>query len=205
MPNWCNNYMVVKPLATPISLRTDLLPHEKSRLNKDYLDKYQIFKKFRDIIIADDNLENPLGFNAFIPRPPEEENNWYDWNVSNWGTKWSITDWGIYTTDDEDEVRCGFDTAWSPPEAFVKKLSLKFPDLYVGIDWEEPGMDYAGYFLYLNGKVLGIKDWGMTAWARQNNCLITDEDGYEEIDWEVYNDLQTPSCQDLMGDDDLPF
>jgi len=27
-----------------------------------------------------------------MPRPKEEEDNWYHWNIDNWGTKWGCYD-----------------------------------------------------------------------------------------------------------------
>ena len=72
--------------------------------------------------------------------------NWYDWQVHHWGTKWDIR--GDIGTNDIDDESCSFtfNTAWSPPEPIVKKLQEMFPDLsicggYVGEGWE-----YAGVF-----------------------------------------------------------
>ena len=72
--------------------------------------------------------------------------NWYDWQVHHWGTKWDIRgDCGNDVIDD-DHCTFIFQTAWSPPEPIVKKLQEMFPDLsicggYVGEGWE-----YAGVF-----------------------------------------------------------
>lgn len=45
-------------------------------------------------------------------------NNWYDWNVANWGTKWNAYDTYVF-----NEVITCFNTAWSPPIKAIKKLA----------------------------------------------------------------------------------
>ena len=53
--------------------------------------------------IAIDNLEK-YGFQ-----------DWYNWSIHNWGTKWDACNSHI-ESDDEDYIFITFDTAWSPPE-----------------------------------------------------------------------------------------
>ena len=71
--------------------------------------------------------------------------NWYDWQVNHWGTKWDINgDVGINDIDDET-CSLVFQTAWSPPEPIVDKLREMFPDLtfyggYIGEGWEFAGV-----------------------------------------------------------------
>ena len=71
--------------------------------------------------------------------------NWYDWQVNNWGTKWDIK--GDVEINDIDDETCSlvFQTAWSPPEPIVVKLQEMFPDLtfyggYIGEGWEFAGV-----------------------------------------------------------------
>ena len=71
--------------------------------------------------------------------------NWYDWQVNNWGTKWDIK--GDVEINDIDDETCSlvFQTAWSPPEPIVVKLQEMFPDItfyggYIGEGWEFAGV-----------------------------------------------------------------
>ena len=44
--------------------------------------------------------------------------NWYDWRVTNWGTKWDISDEGLEYVDNGDGtsvIQGWFDSAWAPP------------------------------------------------------------------------------------------
>jgi hypothetical protein len=87
----------------------------------------------------------------FIPMPEGED--WYSWNVSNWGTKW---DFGKDTHDDPAtveekndryEVCVGPSTAWSPPIDFYNHLvELGYS---VHASYFEPGMGFCG--VYSNG------------------------------------------------------
>ena len=77
--------------------------------------------------------EEYIDFNKIIPTPEniyqgnlgEEErklygkNNWYDWNIANWGTKW-----GAYSSylDVENNI-IFFDTAWSSPIPVLDALA----------------------------------------------------------------------------------
>ena len=81
--------------------------------------------------------------------------NWYNWNINNWGTKWSASEvWHDRTDDDSTiagQTNYGFDTAWSPAEPVVAALAEKFPTLRIAHRYCEAGMGYAGEVLYADG------------------------------------------------------
>ena len=43
-----------------------------------------------------------------------------------------------------DYAQYGFDTAWSPPETLIEKVSVDWPTLTFRLEYEEPGMNFAG-------------------------------------------------------------
>jgi len=62
-------------------------------------------------------------FNRLIPRPVFErpQTDWYEWNISNWGTKWAECDLNL--NDESDNHLCfQFKTAWSPAIPIFNKL-----------------------------------------------------------------------------------
>jgi hypothetical protein len=115
MPNWCDNSIKIS--------------HE---------DKARI-----DAIDAELSKVEPQLFNSINPRPADQEENWYDWNVNNWGTKWdaSVID---FTREDDNTIIVTFDTAWSPPI----KLYYWMIEEGFGVHgyYNEGGMGFAGIF-----------------------------------------------------------
>ena len=63
-------------------------------------------------------------------------NNWYAWNVDNWGTKWDASVSEV-VRDGDNEWRVTFDTAWSPPYPVVVSAAEQHPSLHFFLEWEE--------------------------------------------------------------------
>ena len=123
MPNWCSNNVEFH--------------------NDDVAEvaKLEAHLKFLDSRKKGESAESGL-FAYFVPRPPEEEDSWYEWNVSNWGTKWeaSIYSW---TKVNDNSITMNFDTAWSPPTALYEFLAAN-TEWYVTATYYEPGMSFVG-------------------------------------------------------------
>jgi hypothetical protein len=70
--------------------------------------------------------------------------NWWDWCVQNWGTKWEPD------CISADDGYISFSTAWSPPIGIVKQLS-KLTGRDFRLTYIEEGVDFCGeYFSYEN-------------------------------------------------------
>ena len=123
MPNWCSNNVEF---------------HNDDVAEVAKLDAHL---KFLDSRKKGEHAESGL-FAYFLPRPPEEEDSWYEWNVSNWGTKWeaSIYSW---TKENDNSITINFDTAWSPPTALYEFLAGN-TEWYVTATYYEPGMSFVG-------------------------------------------------------------
>jgi hypothetical protein len=80
-----------------------------------------------------------------------ESDNWYSWNLENWGTKWDVTANTDFSANDNQTFYFSFDSAWGPPETFFENLSDRY-----GLEYElkyfESGVGFAGKVSYLNGK-----------------------------------------------------
>ena len=50
---------------------------------------------------------------------------WYDWNTSNWGTKWNSGDVQMNRVD-KRTLTATFDTAWAPPEPIFYRLAQDY-------------------------------------------------------------------------------
>lgn len=116
MPNWCVNNAV---LTAP---------------SKEDLDR---------LVTSLETEENERFFNALRPRPLSESENWYEWNVNNWGTKWDTEPSNIDRID-EITLDLAFDTAWGPPIALYEFLVDQ--GWQVNAMYHECGMGFCGMF-----------------------------------------------------------
>jgi hypothetical protein len=170
MPNWCNNTIRLYNCDEPFD-----------QVVKDYLttEDDEIFLDFNKIIPMPEELKNTT---SPTPKDIDKElqktlvkkygaDNWYDWSLQNWGTKWNCSDAFI------NESGMSFTTAWSPPlpviVALAKKLNKDLRMTYI-----EEGMGFCGEFIaYADG-------------TSEDNCYdipdapesLLEEMGYEE--WE---------------------
>ena len=122
MPNWCYNQLQIKVIS------------EDSKTTISDIKK-KIF-----------NSKDELDFQKIIPMPKSEKENWYDWSIDNWGTKWNASTEDV--DEDDDRIYIRFNTAWSPPIPIIKKLHEMFNSKEVLITghYEEEGWDYAGVY-----------------------------------------------------------
>jgi hypothetical protein len=119
MPNWCQNVVKISH-ADPVKM--DMIRAATAAAAAP----------------AGDNF-----LNVFVPRPLSEEENWYDWNVSNWGTKWDVVP--NITEDNTNQITLTFDTAWSPPIEFYRAI-IEEHGFEIMAFYNEEGMAYAGVF-----------------------------------------------------------
>lgn len=86
-----------------------------------------------------------IDFNKIVPMPnyvykgdlPFKhnygKNNWYDWSIENWGTKWNAYDMDRYLGG--NVIR--WQTAWSGVVELMKTLSKKFPTVEFDYKWAD--------------------------------------------------------------------
>jgi hypothetical protein len=136
MPNWCTNKLVVESQTI------------------EQMDKWRI------ALQNEKSMEPLLVFDKLLPLPEEEKENWYQWRIDNWGTKWDVA-----TEDSEgnvtgdapyhgDTVRYEyeFDTAWGPPIELFENIAKDFPGIQFNLAYYEPGMCFAGHFIVEDGE-----------------------------------------------------
>ena len=110
------------------------------------------------------------------PQPMIEGfDNWYDWRVENWSTKWEVNE--FYGVDrqhlndslDESTISFGFSSAWSPPinayQTFIMNMSEKNLDVSVKAYYYEGGCDFMGCWdngddeCYAPSELKSTDDW----------------------------------------------
>jgi len=178
MPNWCFNNLNIHGDKDQLEAVIELMETKKSRF-----DFNAVLPQPEDLkgIISGGVTIDGVQYRQWrevneekIPVTPEEEleliskyaaSNWYDWNCTNWGTKWNNTDEGVAVQMCSDtHLNYSFDTAWSPPVPVIDALAKKFPKLVFVLEYEEPGICF----------------WGETEWVEGD--VVRDEEG--EIEWD---------------------
>lgn len=109
--------------------------------------------------IRDNSISEVLGEESKVVLIPVENNteekcrqlvaefgadNWYDWNIKMYGTKWDASTTEFDAEDDFFSV--WFDTAWSPPGQFIENLQIKYPQLYFELIYDLEGSQLCGRF-----------------------------------------------------------
>jgi len=139
MPNWCSNSIVVTGKKGII----DLILTKVNLIQFDEVKENTRIGVFEELI----GLGN-------IDRDKYDGGEWYDHNISRFGTKWDISkDDFLGSLDDwQDGEEAGFsahfDTAWSPPKEFIENFTKEY-GVEVEMDSEEGGNDF-----YFKGKCI---------------------------------------------------
>ena len=142
MPNWCNNHIEI---IGPKKKVDALIKGAKAGEFVNTL--YPMPKELADTESSSDNEK--------MSKQPvvDGHNNWYDWRVANWSTKWDVDVYDgsiqeqeeLFGKDDGDKkVAFGFDSAWSPPIGACEHYLQNNNDMSIRLTYYEPGMDFMG-------------------------------------------------------------
>lgn len=117
--------------------------------------------------VQDNSMVSGIDFNKIIPMPsglwmggitPDTrakygKNNWLDWSIANWGTKWNA-----FSFDDDDHFSNStitFVTANNAPVPIVQRLSEMYPDITMRHQWADDNVGYnCGQRIYKAGSVI---------------------------------------------------
>jgi len=131
-------------------------------------------------------------------------NDWYSFNVREWGTKWdvAVSDNEKYadtyiegpTPNGENlVVYYNMHTAWSPPMPAISKLSAQYPSLLFTLSYEEE-TGWGGECEFLRGEMISNSEY-------QNKCR--DCDSEDTLDYCENDCGEICSSCNYMGEADL--
>ena len=104
-----------------------------------------------------------------MPRPADQEDNWYSWNIDNWGTKW-----GCYEQDIEGDLM-HFTTAWGRiSHELLDRIAIHFPTFVFEYE-EETG--WGGIIRYKNGiqdfiDTYEDPEWGAMGYTQKGEGVL---------------------------------
>lgn len=171
MPNWCYNSLSIEGSKEDISaIKTQLnqpFQRQHDQWNMETHQMELLDTNYSNPVFAFWNIVKPTNLEAYNKQsdhsvPLEEQlmfkgDNWYDWNVRNWGTKWDVAvrdgeDYPETELMEEDETSLAyrFNTAWSPPLPAIEALSAQYPDVEFTLSYEEE-TGWGGENLFIDG------------------------------------------------------
>ena len=140
MPNWCNNTLELA--------HKDIKMLERAR---DAFNRQELLQEFIPVpeplhivagCVSDEAEQAKLEADTARNVETLGYGNWYDFCVSEWGTKWDVGAEGYEVEIENGGLTMSFDSAWSPPlEAYAKLEELGFE---VRAYYYESGMCFAG-------------------------------------------------------------
>ena len=115
--------------------------------------------------------------------------NWYDWAIANWGSKWGVYDegeWNITEVEDDGLTSAGisYQTAWSPVTIAWEGISENYPSLEFFHEFADEGGNFVGNQLIQNGEIIEDNDY---EWDSDEGIVIREAVGMcvEEDEEEV--------------------
>ena len=102
--------------------------------------------------------------------------NWYDWRLGNWGTKWDCYD----IISDEDFVdSIEFSTAWSTPIRAMLKLSSLFPNVEINVKYYDENIGYnIGKYTLIGGELVEEYEPNTSYDSLSLYYEMTEDEGY---------------------------
>jgi hypothetical protein len=143
MPNWCQNFVTFGHADPAMIQRVFTSYTGKGIMQEFHPCPSQLDDEASTIYGGDNTAEQDALRASNIENFGHD--NWYDWRVANWGTKWDVNSNGNgdpAVSSDGLGVQLSFDSAWSPPLEFYGKME----ELGFTVDafYYEPGMAFCG-------------------------------------------------------------
>ncbi len=200
MPNYCSNTLVISKATNPqieriiaAATRQELLqeflpqPIWENTPNEDGVlpgPRYQ--RRYFD------RATGQVRAWAMGPMFPngKQDDRWYDWCISNWGTKWDAGE--IDITREGSSLFLSFDTAWSPvSDQWLEALAAEIPGADIHNSFREDGCDFYGVSQVVENSAyteIGAVSDVMIAWmnehySKEKIAIYNDEDheNYDEV------------------------
>lgn len=230
MPNWVFNHLTItgedaevkrlkERVGKPFSMLMD-----KSKWNeeKQEWDRTPEVITYENPIFSFMNITAPEDKEAYAKQPARSgidlsdpkwwektqewsatQHDWYNWNNTNWGTKWDVANHGDdgateIRVDEPGKIAYGFDTAWAPPVEAMEALARLFPTLTLTLEWEEE-QGFGGTIVFKNEDTTEIESYD----SKCKDCDALDTMAYCE-DCEDNICSKCSALGEVMVNDDCP-
>jgi hypothetical protein len=220
MPNWVYNGLTIegnpeqvdklveqmnKPFVHSIKPNGDLAYQVEQRKYVNPIFAFHNIYNYRDAGITDEVYHGqPPRSTDFSQAMKFDTNDWYNFNVREWGTKWDVAVAeddkypdtymeGPVANGENKVVYYNFNTAWSRPMEALIKLSSQYPSLLFTLTYEEE-TGWGGELEILRGVVISESEY-------ENMCRDCDSTDTMEFCEDCENQICT-KCN-WLGEADL--
>ena len=138
MPNWCDNNITITGPNSVIDKIEKITKDEDGLLNYFYPMPKEL-----------DNTTSPAPKDK--PQPKIDGfDNWYDWRVDNWSTKWDVNEFfgverhNLIDSLDESTITFAFSSAWAPPIGAYEHFINENSNVSIRASYFEGGCDFMG-------------------------------------------------------------
>ena len=158
MPNWCWNHLEVTGDEKQLQ---EFVEKSTTNLEKDNEFSFNgTHPQPEDLNITCGTQTQEEKEQAMLNKAKYGYTDWYEWRCAEWGTKWDACEPNI-GDNDINLFSVSFDTAWSPPIAWIQNILKDFPDLCFTLEYEEPGMCYGGILTAQYEEIFDNVDWDL--------------------------------------------
>jgi len=133
MPNWCNNTIT---LTGPKEKITAIYAKAK--------EDNALLQQLKPMPEALEGTTSPSPTEGKVQPLVDGFDNWYDWRVQNWGTKWDVDADNLELSEDGTTIEGWFDSAWAPPIHAYEYFLTDNEDCSIKSYYYEGGMDFGG-------------------------------------------------------------
>lgn len=143
MPNWCSNTVILRH-DEPAMITRAVKAINRGEFLQEFIPVPTDLTETIAGSVGDPVEQELLEARSAANKKKYGYENWYDFCVNEWGTKWDVGEEGSAQHINENMVQFGFESAWSPPVAAYEKLQEM--GFMVDAMYYEPGMAFAGVF-----------------------------------------------------------
>jgi Ferredoxin-like domain in Api92-like protein len=178
MPNWVYNGLTAQGPKESVQKMKEQLNQPFTRVHDNWNMETQQYEKklitYPNPVFAFWNIIKPTDLEAYDNQPDwsnginNDGNDWYTWNLRNWGTKWDVAvsaddehpDTYMEETEDEwtSSVFYNFNTAWGVADKALTNLSSQYPDILFTLSYEEE-TGWGGECEYLRGETISNEQY----------------------------------------------
>ena len=208
MPNWCSNTMVVKGPKPELKRFLKAMKVKEMQKQGEIKDDKWVETGEKEVEVDSLNHLDPIPqdlINTVAGSVSEDKKadhvkqmqdnldkygykDWYDYACSVWGSKWGASE--VYVSKDncdDGSISLSFQSAWSPCNGLIARISEKFPKLVFGIVFTEEAEFFAGWVVIHNGRLI-VEGEGETEEPKEISEMPQDTDDEVDAYYEAQND-----------------